>query len=439
MDTGGASSVGLTLDYQTGFGNEFQTEAIAGALPEGRNSPQKAPLGLYAELISGTAFTVPRADNQRTWFYRIRPSVGHEPFKQADAKFLRGAPFDDAPANPSQMRWNPPSMPDTPTDFVDGLITLCGGGDPMGGTGLAVHLYAANTSMTERFFYNADGEFLIVPQAGRILLLTEMGNLEFGPGEIGLAPRGVKFRIELPDGEARGYIAENFGAALRLPNLGPIGSNGLANPRDFQIPAAAYEDREGDFTLACKFEGNLWEAEIDHSPLDVVGWHGNFAPYKYDLSKFMVINTVSFDHCDPSIFTVLTSPSVLPGTANLDFVIFPPRWLVGMDTYRPPWFHRNYMSEFMGLITGAYDGREEGFVPGGSSLHNRMAPHGNDAEVFEKASKAELEPTYLADTLAFMFETHYAYRPTHFALETPMLQKNYFETWQGFKKHFKGA
>ena len=439
MDTGVQSSVGLNLDYQTGFGNELQTEAIAGACPEGRNSPQKAPLGLYAELLSGTAFTAPRADNRRTWCYRMRPSVVHQPFAQVDAKLLRGAPFDDAPASPNQMRWNPPIMPDAPTDFIDGLITLCGGGDAMTGGGLAVHVYAANASMTTRFFYNADGEFLIVPQAGRLLLLTEMGNLELAPGEIAVAPRGVKFRIELPDGEARGYVAENFGAALGLPNLGPIGSNGLANPRDFQTPVAAYEDRDGDFTLTCKFEGNLWQAAIGHSPLDVVAWHGNLAPYKYDLAKFMVINTVSFDHCDPSIFTVLSSASNTTGTANLDFVIFPPRWLVGEDTYQPPWFHRNVMSEYMGLITGAYDGREEGFVPGGSSLHNRMAPHGNDAEVYEKASTAKLKPTYLADTMAFMFETHFAYRPTRFALETPLLQKQYFETWQGLKKHFKGA
>ncbi|NQV54468.1 MAG: homogentisate 1,2-dioxygenase [Rhodospirillales bacterium] len=427
------------LDYQTGFGNEFQTEAIPGAVPRGRNSPQKAPFGLYAEIISGTAFTAPRAENKRTWFYRQRPSVVHRPFTQADNKLVRGAPFDGLPANPNQMRWNPPKMPERQTDIIDGLATLCGAGDANGGGGLAVHLYAANASMTDRYFYNADGEFLFVPETGRLSLLTEMGNLEIRPGEIAVVPRGIKYRVELPDGEARGYVAENFGAALTLPNLGPIGSNGLANPRDFKAPVAAYEEREGNFRLSCKFDGFLWDAEIGHSPLDVVGWHGNLTPYKYDLADFMVINTVSFDHCDPSIFTVLTSPSAVPGTANLDFVIFPPRWMVGENTYRPPWFHRNVMAEFMGLITGAYDGREEGFVPGGSSLHNRMSPHGNDAEVYAKASTQKLEPVFLDGTMAFMFETCFAYRPTNFAMETPLLQKNYFETWQGLKKEFKNS
>jgi homogentisate 1,2-dioxygenase len=314
---------------------------------------------------------------------------------------------------------------------------MAGNGDALSHSGAAVHIYAANRSMTDRFFFNADGELLIVPQLGRLRLHTEMGILALEPGEIGVIQRGIKFRAELPEGEARGYICENYGALFRLPELGPIGANGLANPRDFETPVAAYEDRSGDFSVVVKFQGRLWSASINHSPLDVVAWHGNYAPYKYDLGRFNCINTVSFDHPDPSIYTVLTSPSEIPGTANVDFAIFPPRWLVAEHTFRPPWFHRNFMSEFMGLIRGAYDAKAEGFVPGGASLHNCMAGHGPDAATFERASSAELKPVYLADTLAFMFETRFVCRPTKFALESSQLDEQYFECWQGLEKRFE--
>jgi homogentisate 1,2-dioxygenase len=428
------------IGYMTGFGNEFATEAISGALPIRGNSPQMAPLGLYAEQLSGTAFTVPREFNRRTWFYRIRPSVVHQPFNQGDNGLVRGAPFDGLPISPNQLRWSPLPLPDAPIDFIDGLITMVGAGDADTGTGLAVHLYGASKSMEDRFFYNADGEMLFIPQLGRLHLHTEMGFIEAAPNEIAVIQRGIKFRVELPDGPSRGYVCENFGAPLRLPGLGLIGSNGLANPRDFKTPVAAFEDREGDFVLTCKMAGNIWNAAIGHSPLDVVAWHGNYAPFKYDLADFNAIGSISFDHPDPSIFTVLTSPTDTAGRANVDFVIFPPRWMVAEDTYRPPWFHRNVMSEFMGLIRGAYDGRVEGFVPGGCSLHNKMAPHGNDADVFEAASKAELAPEHHGDTQAFMFETWATYRPTKFALETDLLQKNYSECWQGLGKNFtRGA
>ncbi|HEX6160150.1 MAG TPA: homogentisate 1,2-dioxygenase domain-containing protein, partial [Thermoanaerobaculia bacterium] len=268
-------------------------------------------------------------------------------------------------------------------------------------------------------------------------LRTELGHVEVKPGEIAVIPRGTKFRVELQGDDARGYLCENFGAPFRLPDLGPIGANGLANPRDFLSPVAAYEEVEGDFELIAKFGGTLWSARIDHSPLDVVAWHGNYAPYKYDLARFNAINTVSFDHPDPSIFTVLTSPSDTPGTANCDFVIFPPRWMVAENTFRPPYFHRNVMNEYMGLIYGEYDAKAEGFVPGGGSLHNCMSGHGPDAATFEAASNAKLEPRYLGETLAFMFETRYVIRPTRFALETPLLQRDYWRCWQGIQKHFK--
>jgi homogentisate 1,2-dioxygenase len=425
------------LRYQVGFGNEFATEALPGALPEGRNSPQRVAYGLYAEQFSGTAFTAPRAENRRSWLYRIRPSVIQQPFSQIPNRLWLSAPFNEAPATPNQLRWDPLLIPGEPTDFVDGLITMGGNGDVAMNAGLGIHVYAANAPMRGRFCYNADGEMLVVPERGRLRFQTEMGVIEIAPGEICVLPRGLKFRVDLPDGEARGYVCENYGAPLRLPEMGPIGANGLANARDFLTPVAAYEDVEGDFKLVARFQGNLWEAEIGHSPLDVVAWHGNYAPYKYDLARFNAVNTVSFDHPDPSIFTVLTSPSEIAGTANVDFVIFPPRWMVAEKTFRPPYFHRNVMNEFMGLVFGKYDAKEEGFVPGGASLHNCMSGHGPDADTFERASSAELAPQYLGDTLAFMFESRFVIRPTRFALETSALQRDYYRCWQGLKKHFR--
>ena len=424
------------LSYQSGFGNEFATEALPGALPKGQNSPQQAPPGLYAEQLSGTPFTAPRATNQRTWSYRIRPSVIHQPFRQISNRLLRSGPFSEVAATPNQLRWNPLPLPDERRDFIDGLVTMAGCGDAAMLSGIAVHIYAANAGMGDRFFYNADGEMLIVPEQGGLTIHTELGIIEAVPGEICVIQRGVKFRVELPEAAARGYVCENYGALLRLPDLGPIGANGLANPRDFLTPVAAYEDREGDFRLVTKFQGNLWEAEIGHSPLDVVAWHGNYAPYKYALANFNCINTVSFDHPDPSIYTVLTSPSEIAGTANLDFVIFPPRWMVAEHTFRPPWFHRNFMNEYMGLVFGQYDAKAEGFVPGGGSLHNCMSGHGPDAETFEQASNADLQPHYLGHTLAFMFETRLVMRPTKFAMESASLQRDYWQCWQGLKKNF---
>lgn len=422
--------------YQSGFGNEFVTEAIEGALPSGQNSPQRAPLGLYAEQFSGTAFTAPRGANRRTWTYRIRPSATHRPFKQTSGNLLRSGPFEETPPTPNQLRWDPLPLPSRATDWIDGLITMAGAGAPDRQDGAAIHLYAATASMKDRFFYNADGEMLIVPQQGRLKLRTELGILDLEPGEIALLPRGLKFQVELPDGQARGYVCENYGGHFRLPELGPIGANGLANARDFLTPVAAFEDREGRFEILAKFQGALWSAEIDHSPLDVVAWHGNYTPYKYDLRRFNTINTVSFDHPDPSIFTVMTSPSDLAGTANVDFVIFPPRWMVAEHTFRPPWFHRNVMSEFMGLVYGQYDAKPQGFVPGGASLHNCMSPHGPDADAFEAASKTDLKPAHYDHTLAFMFESRYVFRPTAFAMSTPALQPGYYQCWQGLKKYF---
>lgn len=427
----------MSLTYQSGFGNEFATEALPGALPVGRNSPQRCPYGLYAEQLTGSAFTAPRADNRRSWLYRIRPSAIHRPFEPIEARHIT-SDFGQVPTPPNQLRWNPLPVSDEPTDFVDALFTLAGNGDPHAQSGAGIHVYAANRSMTRRVFYDADGELLIVPQSGRQRFVTELGVIEADPQEIVVIPRGVRFRVELPDGgTARGYVCENFGAAFRLPDLGPIGSNGLANPRDFLTPVAAYEDVEGPHELVAKFMGRLWSAEIDHSPLDVVAWHGNHAPYKYDLRRFNVIGSISYDHPDPSIFLVLHSASDTPGVSSIDFVIFPPRILAMQDTFRPPWFHRNIASEFMGLIHGTYDAKAEGFVPGGASLHNCMTGHGPDAETFERASRADLStPDIITDTMAFMFETRCVLRPTRQALESAQLQDDYFHCWQGLKRHF---
>jgi len=422
--------------YQSGFGNEFASEALPGALPAHQNSPQRAPYGLYAEQVSGTAFTAPRSQNRRSWLYRIRPAAMHAPFERIDNGLI--APrFDEVETPPNQLRWDPQPMPTLPTDFVAGLATVAGNGDPDVQSGCAIHLYAANRSMIDSFFYSADGELLIVPQAGRLQLLTELGIIEIEPQEIAVIPRGVRFQVRLPDGQAQGYVCENFGALLRLPDLGPLGSNGLANPRDFLTPHAWYEEREGDFKLITKFGGKLWQAAIAHSPLDVVAWHGNYAPYKYDLRHFNTIGSISYDHPDPSIFLVLQAPSSTPGVDTLDFVIFPPRWLAAENTFRPPWFHRNVASEFMGLIHGAYDAKAEGFSPGGGSLHNCMIGHGPDGATFEKASQIDTStPQKIDDTMAFMIETRDVIKPTRFALTTPTLQKNYHQCWMGIKKHF---
>ena len=425
------------MGYMSGFGNDVATEAIKGALPDGRNSPQQPAFGLYVEQINGTAFTAPRGANKRSWMYRIRPSVVHRPYERIDNGLIRSTPFTEVETTPNQLRWSPLPIPEKPTTFIEGIASMAGNGDLTTHIGSAIHVYAANTSMTSTFFYNADGEMLIVPQLGSLRIFTEMGIIDVEPQEICVIPRGIKFRVEV-SGPVRGYICENYGTPFRLPDLGPIGANGLAYPRDFLIPEAWYEERSEMVDVIAKFQGNLWKGVYNHSPLNVVAWHGNYAPYKYDLRKFQCINTVTFDHPDPSIYTVLTSPSDTPGTANIDFVIFPPRWVVAEDTFRPPWFHRNFMNEYMGLIEGVYDAKEGGgFVPGGSSLHNCMSGHGPDADTYAKMTKADLKPTKIENTMAFMFETRFVCRPTAFAMSSGELQHDYWECWQGLVPEFK--
>lgn len=422
----------------SGFGNTFETEALAGALPVGRNSPQKVNYGLYAEQLSGSPFTAPQSSNQRSWLYRIRPTVRHTgQFTKVDKRRWRTAPArEDGDVPLGQLRWSPPAMPNEKLTFVSGLCTITTAGDVDSLAGMATHLLFVTESMVREHVFNADGEFLVVAQEGNLRFRTEFGVIEIEPGEICVIPRGVVFRVELIDGPARAYVCENYGGGFILPDRGPIGANCLANARDFQTPVAAYEDIDEPHVLFVKWGGELHRTEVPHSPIDVVAWHGNYYPYKYDLRRYSPVGAISFDHPDPSIFTVLTSPSETPGTANVDFVIFPERWAVAENTFRPPWYHRNIMSEFMGLVYGVYDAKPEGFVPGGMSLHNQMLPHGPDTDAFAHASSAELKPVKLTNTLAFMFETRFRQRVTKYAAELPSLQEDYVGCWRGLQKHF---
>jgi len=427
------------LAYMSGFGNMFSSEAIENALPIGQNSPQKCAYGLYAEQISGTAFTAPRKNNKYSWLYRIRPSVKHSgSYKRIEIPLWVSAPHHGTKAELAPMRWDPLPLPDKKEmDFIDGMHTITTAGDVHCQTGIAAHVYLATQSMTSRYFYNADGELLIVPQEGRLEIATECGRLEIAPAEIGVIPRGMKFAVHLLDGKARGFVCENYGSILTLPELGPIGANGSARVGDFLTPTAAYEDEDMACRLTVKWGGQFHETELAHSPLDVVAWRGNYAPYKYDLRLFAPMGAILRDHPDPSIFTVLTSQTDTAGIANVDFVIFTERWLVAENTFRPPWYHMNIMSEFMGLIYGVYDAKPQGFVPGGMSLHNCFLPHGPDMDAFTAASQSNLAPQKLDNTLGFMFETRFAQHVTDFAARVPQLQKNYRDCWDNLTRQFE--
>ena len=428
-----------STSYMSGFGNDFETEALKNSLPQGQNSPQKCAYGLYAEQLSGTPFTAPRGKNERSWCYRIRPSVKHmNRFEKIQMPFWKSAPhiLEDV-ISLGQYRWDPAKL-EGKTDFISGIRTITTAGDVNTQVGMAAHVYIANQDMIDKYFYSADSELLIVPQEGRIRFLTEMGIIDVEPREIVIIPRGLMFRVEIIDAQARGFICENYGAKFDLPNRGPIGANCLANSRDFKTPVAYYEDNSNLSKLIIKWCGQFHITEIDHSPLDIVAWHGNYAPCKYNLKNFSPVGALLFDHPDPSIFTVLTAPSGIEGTANIDFVLFRERWSVAENTFRPPWYHKNIMSELMGNIYGVYDAKPEGFKPGGMSLHNMMLPHGPDMEAFEKATKAELRPQKMENTMSFMFETRFPQHLTYFAATDQSLQKDYIDCWKSLKKNFSG-
>lgn len=427
--------------YMSGFGNQFISELLEGAVPKTQNNPQKCPYGLIAEQLSGTAFTKPRLFNQRSWLYRISPSAKHEKFTKYKKTNWKASFATDDYTTPEQIRWFKGDIPEKDkVDFIDGTHTVCGAGSAQMKSGIAIHQYLINSSMEKRALMNADGDLLIVPQEGELTITTEFGILTVAPREICVIQRGIKFKVDV-EGGCRGYMAEIFQGHFVIPDLGPIGSNGLANPKDFLTPVAWYEDVETEYQILHKFQGLFFETKSDHSPFDVVGWHGNYAPYKYNLDHFNTMNTVSFDHPDPSIFTVLTCQSLDPGTAVLDFVIFPPRWMVAEKTFRPPYYHRNVMCEYMGLISGVYDakkGGKGGFMPGGSSLHNIMSGHGPESEVFKKSSKDELKPVkYPYENLAFMFESCYFMNPTEWSMKNLPIDVDYIkESWETFEKTF---
>ncbi len=426
--------------YMPGFGNDFETEALPGGLPQGQNSPQKCNYGLYAEQLSGTAFTAPRGQNERTWCYRIRPSVKHVTrFAKTDLPLWKTAPhiLPDI-ISLGQYRWDPIPHGENLT-YLTGMRTITTAGDVNTQVGMASHIYLITDSMVDEYFYSADSELLIVPQEGRLRFCTELGVIDVEPKEIAIIPRGLVYRVEVLEGPCRGFVCENYGQKFDLPSRGPIGANCMANPRDFKCPVAAFEDRQVRSRVVIKWCGQFHETFIDHSPLDIVAWHGNYCAYKYDLRTYSPVGAILFDHPDPSIFTVLTAPSGIEGTANIDFVLFRDRWMVAEHSFRPPWYHKNIMSELMGNIFGIYDAKPKGFVPGGMSLHNCMLPHGPDRQAFEGASNAVLGPEKLEETMSFMFETRFPQHLTEFAALVAPLQDDYIDCWATLEKKFDGT
>ena len=439
--TQATSITGTLAGCMPGFGNDFETESLPGALPQGMNSPQKCNYGLYGEQLSGTAFTVPSHQNERTWCYRIRPSVKHtHRFERIDLPYWKSAPnIDPNVASLGQYRWDPLPHSDDPLTFLTGMRTMTTAGDVNTQTGMAAHVYLVTATMEDDYFYSADSELLIIPQEGSLRFYTELGIIDLEPKEIAIIPRGLVFRVELTQGPARGFVCENYAQKFALPSRGPIGANCMANRRDFKTPVAAFEDREVPSTVTIKWCGQFHRTRIGHSPLDVVAWHGNYAPCKYDLRTYCPIGAVLFDHPDPSIFTVLTAPSGVPGTANIDFVLFRERWQVAENTFRPPWYHKNIMSELMGNIYGQYDAKPQGFIPGGLSLHNMMLPHGPDRDAFERVSNANLGPEKLDHTMSFMIETRFPQHLTEFAANEAPLQDDYIDCWTSLEKKFDGT
>ena len=431
--------LGAPQGYMSGWANDFETEALPDALPQGMNSPQKVNYGLYGEQLSGTAFTQPGPE--RTWCYRIRPSVKHtHRFEKTNLPYWKTAPhvLEDV-TSLGQYRWNPVDSSEQGLTWLTGMRTMTTAGDVNTQIGMANHIYLVTDSMIDSYFYSADSELLVIPQQGKLRFATELGVIDIEPQEIAVIPRGLVYRVEVLEGPARGFVCENYGQKFNLPDRGPIGANCLANPRDFKTPVAAFEDRETPSTVTIKWCGQFHETKIGHSPLDIVAWHGNYAPCKYDLKTYCPVGAILFDHPDPSIFTVLTAPSAQPGTANIDFVLFRERWLVAEDTFRPPWYHKNVMSELMGNIYGQYDAKPQGFVPGGTSLHNMMLPHGPDRNAFEKASNANLGPDKLDHTMSFMIETRFPQHLTAFAANEAPLQDDYIDCWKDIDKKFDGT
>ncbi|KAH9874017.1 hypothetical protein IAQ61_004645 [Plenodomus lingam] len=403
-------------NYQAGWGNRHQSEVIPGTLPVAQNNPQEVRFGLYTEGITYSAFAAPRAHNYSTYMYRCRPAAAHNGYVPFESKsniqncFLSLNP--KVATLPEQAEWRPFPLPkeEEKIDFANGLHTLAGSGDPNIREGLALYVYMINSSMERRAFCNADGDFLICAQLGTLDIVTEMGKIFLQPGEICVIQRGIRFCMNLaPDTKvARGYITEVWGSMWELPDLGPLGGHGLANPRDFLYPVAAIDDNlHVDWQIVNKINGELVAIQQDHSPFDLVAWHGNVVPYKYDLTKFSSQNSTSIDHTDPSIFTVLTAKSRDPLTPLADFLWFGPRWDVATNTFRLPYFHRNSASEFLACLYGQGLGRSDDFQPGGGSFEGGHTPHGGFHEGYQHGMRIhESQPEkILTEQLTIMIES----------------------------------
>lgn len=426
----GAAAEATDASYLSGFGNEHATEALPGALPVGRNSPQKLPYGLYAEQVNGSAFTVPRSENQRSWLYRIYPTAAAQGAWARTHNERLDESDEPLETSPERCRWRPWTAEVGEIDFVDGLFRLCQSGGARERRGMSLYVYAANRSMRNRVFSSVDGELIILPQQGSIRVRTEMGNLRVEPGEMVLLPRGIRFSVELQGDACKGFVCENLGMAFRLPERGLIGANGLANARDFLAPVAAYEVDDTRFESIAKFGGRIWSSTLSRTPFDVVAWHGTYAPFKYDMRRFNAVHSVSYDHTDPSVFTALTSPSGIAGVANVDFAVLPPRWIVANETFRPPYYHRNIMSEIVVSLRGAPESRGTEYHVGSCHVHNAMAPHGPDPEILQKASNAPLAPRW-EDTLMVMFESFLPYGVPREAAQARDRDTNYESNWDG--------
>ncbi|KAH7114315.1 homogentisate 1,2-dioxygenase-like protein [Dendryphion nanum] len=429
-------------EYQSGFGNSFESEAVPGTIPKGQNSPRCVRFGLYAEQMTATAFVAPRHLNKKAWLYRARPAVAHQGFTDlpdnpdTESNFLPINPR--VHLSPTQLAWLPFDIPtDGEIDFVSGLKTIAGSGDPTLREGLSISTFLANASMNKRAAVNSDGDMLIVPQQGALDIQTEFGMLFVQPGEIAVIQRGQRYKVNLPDGPTRGYILEIWGSNFQLPELGPLGANGLANSRDFLHPVAKYEIEVAPWEIIYQLGGKFFKSKQNHSPFDVVAWHGNYVPYKYDLTKFVNVGSISVDHIDPSIFCVLTAPSRDPSAPLADFLIFSPRWDVASHTYRPPYYHRNAASELMGLIYGEYAGRSDEFQPGGVSFECGFVPHGVAYEEFKAASAAPPPEMQISKgAVAFMMESSRPFTITDWAWNSEKKHEHEPKMWDDLVDNF---
>ena len=426
---------------QGGFANAFESEALPDALPRDQNSPRLSAYGLYAEQINATGFVARREHNRRSWVYRIRPAAQHSKLEPLDHPTYR-QDFDLDNPEPNLSGWAPLPMPDSPTDFVDGIYTLGGSGGAEVRRGFAVHLYVANRSMENRSFYNADGEMLLVPQQGKLTLQTESGVLDVDPGMVAIIPRGLKFSVLLREDHARGYIGEVFGRSFHLPERGPVGANGLADSRHFRAPVAYHENRlVPGYSITAKFCGKLFGATQDYSPYDVVAWHGDYTPYVYELRHFSPVINGRMDHADPSIFSVLTAPLDEEGANNLDFVFFPPRWDVSEGTFRPPFFHRNAVTEINGIIRDPA-GYKAPFYSGGCFITPAMTAHGIRAGGVEgflsMSDEAADRPHRFRDnSMWFQFETVLPFYLTSWAKKAGQRIDDWHHIWGTYRDHYQ--